>query len=530
MRCGGRSRGRRGEAAFEEVGPGDGVVEADIAHATEARLDAFEVGEDEFRGELQLDAEHELVAFAASFDLLGGELGFGRDEGDGGAGGVLGGDIEDDAGLAANADAGRLAGGEEDLHINVAEVEEGEDLAPGGEDHPGLGEAVEHAAADGGFEGHLGELSRLSGDLGSGGEFGLFRRAEGGLGDIDCGGAGIAAGAGFVEILVGDRLVALEGFGAGEAFFAEIGSGLFLDDIGGSAGDIFGGLGELGVGLFEFGPHFGGVDVGEEVVGGDHAPFAGEDIANATGVLGGDIDLDGFNPAISHSDSVGELDLSPLLAFPRPPAHEGDRPENNQLHQPLHRTTFHRVHPSPDQTVQSINPARGDNRRGSSSRLDGLGSTHAGGGWRVESGEWWSWPGVRGSVRAPLRAPGRVARRWADNGFPSATDASWNWNAGSIAGLALGVVVDWCWAARRGGGFRLCEQRCSDGASHSRRLFGRGRRLAVRYEMERNGAGVSIGRGSRPSVGLRVRQSLQDWSVGRRVPREATCGGCPGLG
>jgi hypothetical protein len=80
--------------------------------------------------------------------------------------------------------------------------------------------------------------------------------------------------------------------------------------------------------------------------------------------------------------------------LPRTPAHEGDRPENNQLHQPLYRTTFHRVHPSPDQTVQSINPARGDNRRESSSRLDGLGSTQAGGGWRVESGGWRSWPGV----------------------------------------------------------------------------------------------------------------------------------------
>jgi hypothetical protein len=99
----------------------------------------------------------------------------------------------------------------------------------------------------------------------------------------------------------------------------------------------------------------------------------------------------------------------------------------------------------------------------------------------------------------------------------------WRW------GL-LGFVVDWCWAAQWDVVWQVRVQRCSDGASHSRRLFAGGRLLAVRYEMERNGTGVSIGRGSRPSVGLRVRQSLQDWSVGRRVPREATCGGCPGLG
>ena len=75
--------------------------------------------------------------------------------------------------------------------------------------------------------------------------------------------------------------------------------------------------------------------------------------------------------------------------------------------------------------------------------------------------------------------------------------------------------MDCCLAAQWDVGWRVKVQRCSDGASHSRRVFAGGRILAVPYEMERNGAGVSIGRGSRPSVGLRVRQSLQDWSVGR---------------
>jgi hypothetical protein len=126
-------------------------------------------------------------------------------------------------------------------------------------------------------------------------------------------------------------------------------------------------------------------------------------------------------------------------------------------------------------------------------------------------------PGVRGSVRAPLRAPARVAFRWADDGFPSATDASWSWNAGSIAGLALGVGVDCCLAAQWDVVWQVRVQRCSDGASHSRRHLGGGGgywRCVTRWKGTVPGFRLGGGRGRALDCGLDNPFRIGRWGGG----------------
>ena len=100
----------------------------------------------------------------------------------------------------------------------------------------------------------------------------------------------------------------------------------------------------------------------------------------------------------------------------------------------------------------------------------------------------------------------------------------WRW------GL-LGFVVDWCWAAQWDVVWQVRVQRCSDGASHSRRHLGGGGgywRCVTRWKGTVPGFRLGGGRGRALDCGLDNPFRIGRW--GGRVPREATCGGCPGLG
>ena len=147
------------ETPFQEGGPGDRVVESHVAHAPDAGLDPLDVGEHQLGRHLELDAEHELVALAAGLDLLRGELGFGRDVADLRLRGVFGPGVEHDPGVGPDLDPGGLLRGEVDLHVNVAQVDERQDLPAEGDDLGRLGEPVEYAPLDRRLEGGIVDLS-----------------------------------------------------------------------------------------------------------------------------------------------------------------------------------------------------------------------------------------------------------------------------------------------------------------------------------------------------------------------------------
>ena len=86
-----------------------------------------------FRIQLELDAEHQLFAFFLSFDGFGRELRVGGDEADRGGNDLLGHRIQNDAGFAADLEFTRDRRRQEDRHVNVLQVEDGQDLAAGGD-------------------------------------------------------------------------------------------------------------------------------------------------------------------------------------------------------------------------------------------------------------------------------------------------------------------------------------------------------------------------------------------------------------
>src|SRR5262249_4740511 len=64
-----------GERLLERFGPRHRIVDLDIAHPPDTRLDPFDEGNRVLRWNLDLDPEHQLVALAPRLDLLGSELG-----------------------------------------------------------------------------------------------------------------------------------------------------------------------------------------------------------------------------------------------------------------------------------------------------------------------------------------------------------------------------------------------------------------------------------------------------------------------
>ena len=146
------------EELFEEFGPGHRVVKPHVAHAPDPGLDPFDVGRAPARRHLELDAEHELVALAAGLDLLRGELGFGRDVADLRLRGVFGPGVEHDPCVGPDLDPGGLLRGQEHFHVDVAQVDERQDLPAEGNDLGRLGKPVEYSPLDRRFEGGIVDL------------------------------------------------------------------------------------------------------------------------------------------------------------------------------------------------------------------------------------------------------------------------------------------------------------------------------------------------------------------------------------
>ena len=117
---------------------------ADEAQAPDARLHPRVELLKNLRIDLELDAKHQLGAFVLGLDGLRGELRVGRDEADLRRNDVVGDGIEDDAGLVADRQPAGVRRGQEDRHIDVGEVEDGDDRRAGGDDFAGPRKLILH--------------------------------------------------------------------------------------------------------------------------------------------------------------------------------------------------------------------------------------------------------------------------------------------------------------------------------------------------------------------------------------------------
>eukprot|EP01037_Dinobryon_pediforme_P022856 gene22855-24144_t len=120
---------------------------AHVADAADARLDAIFKFLQQFRGDPELDAEHQLLALIGGLDRLGGELRLGRDEGDRRRDDVVRGRVEQDARLVADRQSTGSEGGDKDGQIDVGEIEQCDHRRAGADDFAGLYQLVFDAAA-----------------------------------------------------------------------------------------------------------------------------------------------------------------------------------------------------------------------------------------------------------------------------------------------------------------------------------------------------------------------------------------------
>ena len=190
----------------------------DVSHAGEPRFDLLDIFPEEIRRNVCLDPKHQLQPLLLGLDRLGREL---RDVGDkAGLGGnhELGCGIEHETNLGSDRHASRLRGRQEEGHVDVAEIDEVENPAAGGQHLAGLRDAVLHAAIArrfqravvdvGGdtFNGGLGRSDGCSGidDQCLGGADRSFRRRELSLGRRDGGLCPLDVGPIIVENLLGN--------------------------------------------------------------------------------------------------------------------------------------------------------------------------------------------------------------------------------------------------------------------------------------------------------------------------------------
>jgi hypothetical protein len=94
---------------------------------------------------------------------------------------VLGCDVEDDSGVGADLDLHGVLGRQVDLHVNIAEVDECEDLAAVTQDLTFLSQTIQDASLNGGVEGHVGNPRPDMGYFGLGRVDGLSGRVQPGL-------------------------------------------------------------------------------------------------------------------------------------------------------------------------------------------------------------------------------------------------------------------------------------------------------------------------------------------------------------
>ncbi len=120
------------------------LLGAHEAEAADTRLHLPMVLIQDFGISLELDTEHQFLPLLGGLDALRRELGVSRDEADGRGNDVLGNGIGDDARLVAQRELARLIRGQVDRHVDVLEVEDGQNALPCRNHLTGAGEPVLH--------------------------------------------------------------------------------------------------------------------------------------------------------------------------------------------------------------------------------------------------------------------------------------------------------------------------------------------------------------------------------------------------
>jgi hypothetical protein len=105
--------------------------------------------------DLEFDAKHQFRPLVRGLDGLRGELRVSGDEADARRNDIVGDRIEDDASVVADREPTRVRSGQEDRHVDVGEVEDGDDRRAGGDDLASPGKLVLDPSQPGRHEGQI---------------------------------------------------------------------------------------------------------------------------------------------------------------------------------------------------------------------------------------------------------------------------------------------------------------------------------------------------------------------------------------
>src|SRR5262249_26459041 len=148
-RSGRRWRWSLGKLHHKFLGPIDLGAGADEAETTHARLHESMILIQNFGIALQLDAEHQLLSLLLGLNAFWRELGIGRDEADGRRNDVLGDRIGNDPRLIAKRELAGVVRRQVDRHVDVVEIEDGQNALPWSHNFTSASESVLHTAASG---------------------------------------------------------------------------------------------------------------------------------------------------------------------------------------------------------------------------------------------------------------------------------------------------------------------------------------------------------------------------------------------
>ena len=282
----------------------------------------------------RLDPEHELLALAFGFDCLGRELGDVGNERDLGRDHEVGRGIEHDANVCAHRHPPRHRFGQEEGHVDVAEIDEVEHAAAAGDDLTGLSDAILNASSswcaqiavtDVGIDPFDRRLHRI--DIGARANDLAARRTDRGIdggklgpGRFDCGGRALYLRLIVVALLHGGRAFACQRLGAPEAFARRIKLSLALAHAGKSCCalapplrhlalrglDSVEGLGELRLRFGSLGIEDIDIHVRNHLTRFDEITLIGNDGADTAGRLCRNVNLDRLDAAVAANDPLGQ--------------------------------------------------------------------------------------------------------------------------------------------------------------------------------------------------------------------------------
>lgn len=316
---------RRRQQIFQPVRPGGRRIHLDISHAADTGLDSLDVRRNQLFRDPDLDAEHQLVALAVRFHLLGGELRLRRDEAHVTGSCAARSVINRNPRLRSDRDPGSLLRGKEDLHVDVFEIDQRERFAAGRQDLADFCQAVEDPAADRRLERRVVDagLDRRHGGLG--GLDLLLHRPKSRLFFRHRGLAHVQVRAAAIVLLLRTGAARQQFAGSFQLDDRKVDFALLLDDARIDNRLLLAGARDVRLGFGQFGLERVGVQPDQYPAWFDQVAFVDKNLLDPQRLLRGHVDEFGLDAAVAVGDPLGQhcLQRQPVAVAKEPGSGDG---------------------------------------------------------------------------------------------------------------------------------------------------------------------------------------------------------------